>query len=880
MSNLGGGNNNATIRNWHGQNQQNMPETVSLPTAATQAPPIPAPLPVPRPPINPDMGESPEDTGPVTLGPPEMPMPEIVVPDMPDLEPIQFPEPSIPEIPMPDITPVDMEPMLPSMEDLMAPIDMPTMPPPEEGWSFDYETPFPQKVKIPEVPTPAIPSRNTPMQDVENRLGVMTPEQDQAYFDEEYRAAQDRKRERDETTNRNVAIGLRTVNDIMGPKGAIENAGNLFGGESTVEQVEGGLGLASNIASIVANLAPEDSTRGKVSGKVGAGANALKDSMETVSALMEGNYAGAAESALGVAGDVTSLLPDGALGVTGDVLGLGKDALTFGQGLMNGEIDAQSGFGAIEKAMSIGSEVGPYTTQFGAASKYLGPAGAALEVGRGSYAGVMQAQSNDPRELALAGLVGGATGDYELGGSSTAESLNKMGFNVEKGGTLDMGLEYGETLARGATSGFQAYGPAGAVGGLGVAVGGQAVKMGAAVYNDQAMAAESQAKTDQMLEQSKTNNKSMSDPTFGMDIQESSYIKNISAATAELERLKKMQEEVGSDSAVGQGIGELVSTTQNRLTNEQQGLTELASQRVNDENTTVFTLGAEDPQVKARLDEYNRRIAQSIDQLGNSMADDIDPSNLPSLASPLDASLAGAPSTTPEASLYRPNESYPIYNKTGGLIYANNGALVNFQPKGTDTIPAMLSPGEFVINKDSTQKHLGLLRAINSGEYSHGGLVSYLKNGGLLLPNYYQHGARVGPNNASMGFDISSFMNRIIGQITSSITTAFQNVTNNTQDRTAEAGGVSTSIEAGVNTIDQFVSRLDRIANTLKDLDIPSEIKIVGQHDINVVINGDSVLNQLKPELAFLVMEKVKMAFQQFKGNNSAWQDTFNFDIT
>ena len=123
-------------------------------------------------------------------------------------------------------------------------------------------------------------------------------------------------------------------------------------------------------------------------------------------------------------------------------------------------------------------------------------------------------------------------------------------------------------------------------------------------------------------------------------------------------------------------------------------------------------------------------------------------------------------------------------------------------------------------------------------------------------------------------------MNRIIGQITSSITTAFQNVTNNTQGGTAEAGGVSTSVEAGVNTIDQFVSKLDRIANTLKDLDIPSEIKIVGQHDINVVINGDSVLNQLKPELASLVMEKVKMAFQQFKGNNSAWQDSFNFDIT
>ena len=105
-------------------------------------------------------------------------------------------------------------------------------------------------------------------------------------------------------------------------------------------------------------------------------------------------------------------------------------------------------------------------------------------------------------------------------------------------------------------------------------------------------------------------------------------------------------------------------------------------------------------------------------------------------------------------------------------------------------------------------------------------------------------------------------MNKIIGQITSSITTAFQNVTENLQNTTATPGGVSTNIEAGINTIDQFVSRLDRIANTLKDIDIPPEIKIVGQHDVNVVINGDAVLSQLKPELATLVMNSIKNAFQ------------------
>ena len=53
----------------------------------------------------------------------------------------------------------------------------------------------------------------------------------------------------------------------------------------------------------------------------------------------------------------------------------------------------------------------------------------------------------------------------------------------------------------------------------------------------------------------------------------------------------------------------------------------------------------------------------------------------------------------------------------GGMIYAQNGQLVNFQPQGTDTVPAMLTPGEFVINRQATQANLPLLKAINSGEH-------------------------------------------------------------------------------------------------------------------------------------------------------------------
>lgn len=46
-----------------------------------------------------------------------------------------------------------------------------------------------------------------------------------------------------------------------------------------------------------------------------------------------------------------------------------------------------------------------------------------------------------------------------------------------------------------------------------------------------------------------------------------------------------------------------------------------------------------------------------------------------------------------------------------GTLYAQTGA---FAPTGTDTIPAMLTPGEFVVNRESTAANIGLLSAINS----------------------------------------------------------------------------------------------------------------------------------------------------------------------
>ncbi len=54
----------------------------------------------------------------------------------------------------------------------------------------------------------------------------------------------------------------------------------------------------------------------------------------------------------------------------------------------------------------------------------------------------------------------------------------------------------------------------------------------------------------------------------------------------------------------------------------------------------------------------------------------------------------------------------PVGRQFGGMIYRQLGG---FLPQGTDTVPAMLSPGEFVINADATKKFYSQLVAINSG---------------------------------------------------------------------------------------------------------------------------------------------------------------------
>jgi hypothetical protein len=141
---------------------------------------------------------------------------------------------------------------------------------------------------------------------------------------------------------------------------------------------------------------------------------------------------------------------------------------------------------------------------------------------------------------------------------------------------------------------------------------------------------------------------------------------------------------------------------------------------------------------------------------------------------------------------------------------ASGGTIVPYEPKGTDTVPAMLSPGEFVVNRAATQRNLPLLKTINRAK---GGPVQYLQDG----------------TQPSMG------------------------------------NGVS-------NGMDQLGSRFDRFIDQLQQV-IPPVIKVEGIHRVDVVVNGASVLSEiLNGPIGNIVKQAVQSAFDQKSRDNEGNQ--------
>jgi len=64
---------------------------------------------------------------------------------------------------------------------------------------------------------------------------------------------------------------------------------------------------------------------------------------------------------------------------------------------------------------------------------------------------------------------------------------------------------------------------------------------------------------------------------------------------------------------------------------------------------------------------------------------------------------------------YSTETTIPKRMSEGGSVYLASGDEVPGSPRGSDTVPAWLTPGEFVVNAKATKENLPLLRSINNG---------------------------------------------------------------------------------------------------------------------------------------------------------------------
>ena len=193
-----------------------------------------------------------------------------------------------------------------------------------------------------------------------------------------------------------------------------------------------------------------------------------------------------------------------------------------------------------------------------------------------------------------------------------------------------------------------------------------------------------------------------------------------------------------------------------------------------------------------------------------------------------------------------PLDINPKYLERGGIVGHSAFNVINpdrsfFQASGSDTIPAMLTPGEFVVNARAAQYNIDLLQRMNNG-----GQVQYRNAGGSIGSI---DTSRV--QSATPMIDWSEPLNRM--------------------------GSVCDKAVGGFNEFgNKFVTTADNLTsamNNLARLRIPDTIEMEGRHDVQVTINGAAVLQQLIPGIQNMITDAVakQLAGKQGINKNSGY---------
>ena len=152
--------------------------------------------------------------------------------------------------------------------------------------------------------------------------------------------------------------------------------------------------------------------------------------------------------------------------------------------------------------------------------------------------------------------------------------------------------------------------------------------------------------------------------------------------------------------------------------------------------------------------ETERMIASAVGAQASAMGRTINPTMVPTLNQP----VVDAAGKSNMRELFKKGKTRDFINKIAGVLgVRTSGAGYNIEttiPKkfnrgnivpgtgNTDTVPAMLTPGEFVVNKQATQQNRPLLEAINSSTLG-GQATAGRANYGLINPGLMANVSRL-----------------------------------------------------------------------------------------------------------------------------------------
>ena len=170
------------------------------------------------------------------------------------------------------------------------------------------------------------------------------------------------------------------------------------------------------------------------------------------------------------------------------------------------------------------------------------------------------------------------------------------------------------------------------------------------------------------------------------------------------------------------------------------------------------------------------------------------------------------------------NVSAPVGFNSGGMV----GGAGN-----KDTVNAMLTPGEFVLN----QRSVARLGAQNVQRFNSGGSVGNV--------NYLAEGGSAQAGSSGGTVSLSSDAVKAMTDLSSTLAQFVQG-----------AGGFGQAAQQLAQTFNIFAGSSQALTQAINNM--PKTLSITGSHQVNVVINGAEVLSKLTPEIQNLVTSSVK----------------------